>query len=287
MWLNPLTSLSCGLGETFSETPSIFEDTKLETFTILPSLFAINPSCFNKRWSWCCLHSFLSHWNSFSILWNNLFSLVHTLINQRVGCWHIPYSNINILFLIKQDLDIWFEESWCFKKKRFYLFIFREKRRGEKERERNINRLPLRCTLIRTEPTTQACALTRNRTQDPSLCGTMPNQLRHTGQGQSWWCLTYETIHIFISSHFFCSFYKVKVCAQLVPHPYSSLDIATWVSYFLRKRCQRVSEGLEVYSGKSYFDLSVSRWPLLSAMMTCPHLALSIVKFGNKQMYKN
>ena len=37
------------LDEPFSETLSIFGDTKLETFTILPSLFAINPSCFNKH----------------------------------------------------------------------------------------------------------------------------------------------------------------------------------------------------------------------------------------------
>lgn len=35
-------------GEPFSETLSVFEDIKLETFTVLPSLFAINPSCFNK-----------------------------------------------------------------------------------------------------------------------------------------------------------------------------------------------------------------------------------------------
>ena len=33
------------------------------------------------------------------------------------------------------------------------------------------------------EPPTQACALTRNQTWDPLLCGTAPNQLSHTGQG--------------------------------------------------------------------------------------------------------
>ena len=49
---------------------------------------------------------------------------------------------------------------------RFYLFIFRERRReGERETlmcERYINRLPLTCPQLGTRPTTQACALTGN-----------------------------------------------------------------------------------------------------------------------------
>ena len=32
-------------------------------------------------------------------------------------------------------------------------------------------------------PTTQACALTRNRTSNLSVCRTMPNPLSHTSQG--------------------------------------------------------------------------------------------------------
>ena len=37
-----------------------------------------------------------------------------------------------------------------------------------------------------TEPTTQACAPTGNQTGDFLLCGMMPNQLSHTGQGGSY-----------------------------------------------------------------------------------------------------
>ena len=54
-----------------------------------------------------------------------------------------------------------------------YLFIFREKGREgkEKERERNINVwLPLARPLLGTWPATQACALTGNRTHDLLVC---------------------------------------------------------------------------------------------------------------------
>ena len=52
-----------------------------------------------------------------------------------------------------------------------------------KERERNIERLPLARTQLGTEPVTRACALTGDRTSDLWLCGKMLNQLSHTGQG--------------------------------------------------------------------------------------------------------
>ena len=39
--------------------------------------------------------------------------------------------------------------------------------------------------LDQTEPTTQARALTRNRTRDLSFCRMRPKQLSHTGQGSS------------------------------------------------------------------------------------------------------
>ena len=52
-----------------------------------------------------------------------------------------------------------------FLKKRFYLFIFRERGREGERRERNISVwLPLVCPLLGTWPTTQACALTGNQT---------------------------------------------------------------------------------------------------------------------------
>ena len=58
--------------------------------------------------------------------------------------------------------------------KRFYLFIFRERKGGRKREEpltceRNINRFPL------------VGALTWD---NPLICGTMSKQLSHIGQGQ-------------------------------------------------------------------------------------------------------
>ena len=48
-----------------------------------------------------------------------------------------------------------------------YLFIFRGEGK-EKERERNINVwLPLESPIVGTQPKTQACALTGNRSGDP------------------------------------------------------------------------------------------------------------------------
>ena len=64
-----------------------------------------------------------------------------------------------------------------------YLFLDREEGR-KKERERNINVwLPRRCPLLGTWPTTQACALTRNRTGDPLVHRLALNPLSHTSQG--------------------------------------------------------------------------------------------------------
>ena len=64
------------------------------------------------------------------------------------------------------------------------LFIFREEGR-EKEREGNINVwLPLLCPLLGTWPTTQACALTGNRTSNPLVLRPVLNPLSYTSQGQ-------------------------------------------------------------------------------------------------------
>ena len=67
----------------------------------------------------------------------------------------------------------------------FYFLIYLERGEGkEKERERNINVwLPLTCPLLGTWPTTQACALTGNRTGDPLVHGLVFNPLSHTSQG--------------------------------------------------------------------------------------------------------
>ena len=66
-----------------------------------------------------------------------------------------------------------------------FIYLFLERGGGwEKERERNINWLPLIPPQLGTWPITQACALTGNQTGDLSVCRTMPTLLSHTSQGQ-------------------------------------------------------------------------------------------------------
>ena len=60
------------------------------------------------------------------------------------------------------------------------LFIYFKEERRKKERERSIDHM----APTEDQPTTQARALTRNRTSNPSLCRAKPNQLSHTGQGR-------------------------------------------------------------------------------------------------------
>ena len=72
---------------------------------------------------------------------------------------------------------------FSFFKKRFYLFIFRERGREGERRERNISVwLPLVCPLLGTWPTTQACAPTGDRTGDPLVHRPVLNPLSHTSQ---------------------------------------------------------------------------------------------------------
>ena len=72
------------------------------------------------------------------------------------------------------------------------LFIFRERGR-EGERERNTERLPPAHPQPGTWPTTQAYTLTRNRTCDLSVGGTMPSPLSHTTQGEAYVLITNYT----------------------------------------------------------------------------------------------
>ena len=79
---------------------------------------------------------------------------------------------------------------------RFNLLIERGERR-EKGRERNINVwLPLVCPLQGTQPATQACALTGNRTGDPLLHKPSLSPLSHPSQGV---CVDFKK-SIFLSS---------------------------------------------------------------------------------------
>ena len=67
-----------------------------------------------------------------------------------------------------------------------YLFLEREGREKERERKINVRETSISCLSyvlqLGTKPTTQACALTRNRTCDLLFCRTKPNQLSHMGQ---------------------------------------------------------------------------------------------------------
>ena len=77
-----------------------------------------------------------------------------------------------------------------------YLFLEREEGK-EKERERKINVwLPLERPLLGTWPTTQACALTGNRTGHPLVHRLVLNPLSHTSQGgcdHFYCCLLYTS----------------------------------------------------------------------------------------------
>ena len=66
---------------------------------------------------------------------------------------------------------------------RSLIYFYRGEGR-EKERERNNNVwFPLAHPLMGTWPTTQACALTGNRTGDPLVCRLALSPLSHTSQG--------------------------------------------------------------------------------------------------------
>ena len=69
-----------------------------------------------------------------------------------------------------------------------YLFIFRERgREGERQGDKH-QWLPLACPLLGTWSTTQACALTENRTSNPFVHRTVLNLLSHTSQGSTGFC---------------------------------------------------------------------------------------------------
>ena len=80
--------------------------------------------------------------------------------------------------------------SCNFKYNKFFkdLFIyFQREGKGGREREKNINvQLPLTCSLLRTWPTTQACALTGNRSSNPVVHRLVwLHPLSHTSQGSN------------------------------------------------------------------------------------------------------
>ena len=102
-------------------------------------------------------------------------------------CLPLNASTLTILARLPCYLKLRLFENRNYKlslKKRFYLFIFREGGRREKERERNISVwVPLVHPLLGTWPSTQACALTGNQTGDPSVHRPTLNPQSYSSQG--------------------------------------------------------------------------------------------------------
>ena len=79
--------------------------------------------------------------------------------------------------------------------KRYYLFIFRQGKEGEGERNISVW-LPLAGPLLGTWPTTQTCALTRNQTSDPLVHRLALNPLCNTSQSHiSFLTLRHQSVH--------------------------------------------------------------------------------------------
>ena len=107
------------------------------------------------------------------------------------------------LLICKMSMLIIVPVSWDFMYLSISVYIFKkilfiEKgERREKERERNISVwLPLRCPLLGTWPTTQACALTGNQTSDPLV---YRPALSH-------WATPARAVYTFLCIHFYTTF---------------------------------------------------------------------------------
>ena len=65
-----------------------------------------------------------------------------------------------------------------------FIYLFLERGLGrEKDRKRNIERLPLTYPQLGTSLATQACVLPGNQTSDLSVCKLVLHPLSHTSQG--------------------------------------------------------------------------------------------------------
>ena len=106
---------------------------------------------------------------------------------------------------IRYDLSLTLHPDWSFWHIcQFCFFNFIDSRVRGRERERKKEKhhcereTLISCFLhapeLRTEPTTQACALTWSRTCDLSVCKTVPNQLSHTGQGCLSFCFNHRIL---------------------------------------------------------------------------------------------
>ena len=112
---------------------------------------------------------------------------------------------------------------------KYFIYFFLERgERRETERERDISAwLPLPQPPLGTWPTTQACALTGNRTSNTVVRRLVLNPLSHTTQG----------VLLFIN---YCTIFQMNNCKPMVllPHPAYKKD----VGYFLYKDPTMTSE---------------------------------------------
>ena len=88
-------------------------------------------------------------------------------------------------FLTHISMFFWHNMNFIFCLFKDFIYLFWGRREGrEKEKERSINVwLRFMHLLLGTCPSTQACALTRNRTSDPLVHRPALNPLNHTSQG--------------------------------------------------------------------------------------------------------
>ena len=99
------------------------------------------------------------------------------MLTTRIRRKQPEHSILKTVFPLQRELN------WgCYFFKRLYLLIFRETGR-EREKEGEKQQSVASLHTLGTEPTTRAGALTRNGTDNLSLCGTTPKQLSHTGPG--------------------------------------------------------------------------------------------------------
>ena len=94
-----------------------------------------------------------------------LLFIMHSFSSVKIfimACFQSFTVKSNIQSLLQAVSPAWFS---------FFFFNFFLERRREGERERNIKvGLPLEFPLLGTWPTTQACALTGNQTNNPLVC---------------------------------------------------------------------------------------------------------------------
>ena len=118
------------------------------------------------------------------------------LASAKLNIWNEGQcvSHLEIYHTIQQTI-LWSyslsKTTFCLFIEFIYLFLEKGEGKGKGRRkkgrktlmcERNIHWLPL-CPQLGTWPTTQACALTENRTSNPSVRRPTLNPLSHTSQG--------------------------------------------------------------------------------------------------------